>query len=120
MGETVRTMEVDLARLAEGILLDYDPRDMPPRLALVERAEPRTAAPLAFCGGRGRSFVWEVGPSSAPADLADRLRRRGLEVESDTRLLVARLPVAGLRPVAALRLVDARTADDGAAYLRFG
>ena len=146
MGETVRTMEVDLARLAEGILLDYDPRDMPPGIELVERddlvlwtrpskifwmssvrlarwtaaeAEARIDEALAFFRERGRSFVWEVGPSSAPADLADRLRRRGLEVESDTRLLVARLPVAGLRQVADLRIVDARTVDDVTAYLRF-
>jgi ribosomal protein S18 acetylase RimI-like enzyme len=139
-------VDTDLARIAEGLLLDYDPHDMPADIELVERddlimwtrpstipwmstvrlarwsaaeAEERIDEVLALFRERRRSFVWHIGPSSAPADLADRLLRRGLEVESDTRLLVARLPVTGLRRNTDLRIVDARTADEVAAYLRF-
>lgn len=140
-------MDTDLARIAEGILLDYDARDMPPDIELVERddlvmwSRPQTTVPwmsqvrfarwsaqeaeeridevLAFFRERRRSFVWHIGPSSAPADLPDRLLRRGLEVESDTRFLVARLPVTGLRRNADVRIVDARTESEVRAYLRF-
>jgi ribosomal protein S18 acetylase RimI-like enzyme len=136
----------DLSRIAEGILLDYDPRDHPADIELVERddlimwtrpssvpwmstvrlarwtdaeAEERIDEVLGFFGSRGRSFVWHVGPSSAPMDLAERLLQRGLELESDTRLLVARLPVRGLRHHRELRVVDAREPEEIKAYLRF-
>lgn len=138
--------EADLPRLAEGILLDYDPRDRPPEVEIVERddlilwtrpspvfwsstvrfarwqpaeADARIDEVLEFFRSRGRSFVWHVGPSSAPADLAARLERRGLQVESDTRLLVARLPVDGFRCHPDVRVVEARDPASIAAYLRF-
>lgn len=57
---------------------------------------------------RGRRFVWIVGPSSRPRDLAQRLRRRGFEkdVEGDERILVARLPLTLLSRNPDVRIVE--------------
>lgn len=115
-------MPRDLARLAEGILYDYDPRDRVSDLELVERpdllmwtrpgatkwsssvrlarwdpdeADRRIQEVLTFFRERGRPFVWHVGPSSVPADLAIRLGHAGLAREHVTRLPVTELPVQG-------------------------
>lgn len=140
-------MTAELADLAETILYDYDPRDRPDDLELVERpdllmwtrpsptkwsssvrlarwradeVEQRIDDVLAFFRARGRPFVWHVGPSSTPSDLPRRLERRGFVREPATRLLVSRLPVDGFRPHRDVRMVDALGPRDVEAFLRFG
>lgn len=140
-------MTSDRVRLAEGILHDYDPRDRPDGLELVERldllmwtrpsptkwsssvrwalwseneADQRIDEVLAFYRERGRPFVWHIGPSSAPPDLARRLERRGLIPENETTLLVATLPVAGLRTNSDVVVVEARAPAQVGTFLRFG
>lgn len=138
---------VNLASLADAILYDYDPRDRPDGLEVVDRpdllmwtrpsptkwssgvrvarwgadeAEQRIDEVLAFFQARGRPFVWRVGPSSTPSDLPLRLAQRGLAHEPASRLLVAPLPVHGLRVNRDVRVLDAREPRDVAAFLRFG
>lgn len=140
-------MSAELADLAEAILYDYDPRDRPGDLELVERpdllmwtrpsptkwsssvrlarwrddeVEQRIDEVLAFFRTRGRPFVWHVGPSSAPSDLPLRLERHGFVRGDATRLLVSRLPVDGLRLQRDVRIVDARSPREVEAFLRFG
>lgn len=139
-------MDRDLRALAEGIVHDYDPRDRPDGLEIVDRADlvmwtrpgptkwmssvrvtrwdPTEADAqiqevLVFFRERVRPFVWFVTPSSAPSDLADRLTQAGLQLEQRTRLLVAELPVAGLRRNEDVTIVDCRTAEETEARLRF-
>lgn len=140
-------MTADLAGLAEAILYDYDPRDRPDGLELVDRpdllmwlrpsptkwssgvrlarwgadeVEQRIDDVLAFFQARGRPFVWRVGPSSTPSDLPLRLEDRGFTREPASRLLVAQLPVHRHRVNRDVRVVDARDPRDVAAFLRFG
>lgn len=132
--------------MAEAILYDYDPRDLPTDLELMERpdllmwsrpspgkwsssvrrvrwdedeAERRIDHVLSFFRERDRAFVWHVGPSSSPADLPLRLERRGLAREPETRLLIAQLPVEGFRADSDVRVVEARDPAEIKAYLRF-
>lgn len=83
------------------------------------QADDRIEEVLAFFRERRRPFVWHVSPSSTPSDLGDRLERAGLAREQETRLLVAELPVQGMRINNQLRIVDTRTPDEVEARLRF-
>jgi GNAT superfamily N-acetyltransferase len=139
-------MELNLTGMAEAIIYDYDPRDRQSDLEIVDRpdllmwtrpgptkwfssvriarwnaaqADDRIQEALAFFRERHRPFVWHVSPSSAPADLGVRLERAGLVLEQKTRLLVAELPVQGLRVNDHVRIVDTRTSDEVEARLRF-
>ncbi len=136
----------EFTHLAEGILYDYDPRYRSDDLELVEQpdllmwtrpspskwgssvrrarwnedeVEGRIDEVLAFFRERARLFVWHVGPSSAPPDLALRLQRCGFARE-DTKLLLAPLPVDGLRRNHDVRVVEARRPEEVEAFLRFG
>jgi GNAT superfamily N-acetyltransferase len=60
-----------------------------------------------------------VLPSSSPPDLGARLERAGLAREQVTRLLIAELPVRGLRGNSDVRIIDTRMPDEVEARLRF-
>jgi hypothetical protein len=136
----------DLARVAEAIVYDYDDRDRQGDLEVLARpdlllwsrpgptkwsssvrmtrwdpdeADRRIEDVLAFFRERRRPFVWHIVPSSTPADLGVRLGRAGLIREQVDRLLAADLPVRGLRGNGDVRIVDARTAAEVEAHLRF-
>ena len=139
-------MDEHLTRLAEAIVYDYDERDRESDLEIVERADllmwarpgptkwtssvrktdwgsdeadRRIEEVLAFFRERARPFVWHVTPSTRPHDLAARLKKAGLVHEQTTRLLIAELPVRGLRWNTHVRIVDARTPAEVEARLRF-
>lgn len=128
-------LPTDRALRAEAMLWDYERDFMPPGLEVVERDEllmwRRSAGPaseqrwanrvsfvrttpadvervideaLAFFGAL--PLTWVVGPSSHPADLAARLRQRGLTDVGDGNLLTAVLPVAGLRSAPGVSIVE--------------
>lgn len=136
----------DAAAIAEAVLWDYDPRYMPEGTEGIEREDLvlwTRPSPSKWSSGvrlarwseadvergidevfrhfddLGRPFVWNVGPSSRPRDLADRLRARGMTDESRTRLLFAPLPLPEMRR-ADVRIVDAREPATIGAFLRFG
>lgn len=77
-----------------------------------EEADRRIAEISAYFAARNRRFVWLVGPSSRPPDLARRLAKHGFrkDVEENERILVARLPVQRLRVNDEVRIVE--VADD--------
>lgn len=131
---------------AEAIVHDYDPRDRDDGLEILERddlllwsrpgptkwsssvrrihwteheADARIGEVLTFFRQRGRAFVWFVGPSATPPDLALRLERAGLALEQRTHLLIAELPVVGLRTNPEVRIVETRTREETEAHLRF-
>lgn len=137
----------DPVQLAEAIVYDYDDRDRGgPDLEIVERpdlllwtrpgptiwtssvrlsrwgpeeADRRIQEVIAYFRERNRPFVWFVLPSSAPADLPDRLLQAGLVRTDVSRLLVAELPVQGLRRNDDVRIIETRTPEEIAARLRF-
>jgi GNAT superfamily N-acetyltransferase len=121
----------ELARYCEAMLYDYEPDWQPPGIVELHRSDvlawkrpgwpagysrvayarwtaERAAAGidevLAFFGDT--PFDWHVGPSSAPADLEDRLVRRGLVVQGRPRLMTAALPLAGEWRGAGIRVVE--------------
>ncbi|HEU5287272.1 MAG TPA: hypothetical protein VFV20_02620 [Candidatus Limnocylindria bacterium] len=63
---------------------------------------------LAYYAARDAGFIWTVGPDTTPRDLGERLERRGLHLEARTAMLVATLPIGGLRtnPELVVRAVD--------------
>lgn len=63
---------------------------------------------LGYFSTRAPHFIWSVGPQTEPADLGDRLVARGFELVARTQLMVATLPIDGLRvnPDIAVREVD--------------
>jgi GNAT superfamily N-acetyltransferase len=73
---------------------------------------------LAFFAARRRPFVWSVGPSSAPADLAARLAARGLALDVDARQLAARLPLGAFRTDPSLRIADIGTEAEARVAIR--
>ncbi|HEX9435749.1 MAG TPA: GNAT family N-acetyltransferase [Candidatus Limnocylindria bacterium] len=140
------SLPAEAAAIAEGILYDYDVGYVPPDLEIVERddvlmwtrpsptkwsssvrvakwstdeAARRIDEVIAFFAARRRPFVWHVGPSSRPEDLAERLRTRGFHDTDPTRLLIAGLPIRGLR-AGDVRIVEARERVRIREYLRFG
>lgn len=60
-------------------------------------ADARIADVLEIFRARGQSFVWLVTMRSTPASLGDRLVRHGFIRELVGRVLMAELPIAGLR-----------------------
>ncbi|TMB99074.1 MAG: hypothetical protein E6J35_13105 [Chloroflexi bacterium] len=70
-------------------------------------AETRIEELFAFFGDA--PFHWHVGPSSSPADLADRLIRRGLVVAARPRMMTIELPLpAGWPTNDAVRIAEVR------------
>jgi len=70
-------------------------------------AETRIEELFAFFGDA--PFHWHVGPSSSPADLADRLIRRGLVVAVRPRMMTIELPLpAGWPTNDAVRIAEVR------------
>lgn len=55
---------------------------------------------------RAPRFTWSVRPDSTPGDLAERLLSRGFQLEAHTQMLVATLPITGLRTSAELVIKD--------------
>lgn len=131
---------------AEAIIYDYDPRDRDEGLEVVDRedlllwsrpgptkwtssvrkahwtegqADARIQEVLAFFRERGRAFVWFVAPSTTPRDLSSRLERAGLVPEQRTRLLLADLPLVGLRVNSQIRIVETRSREEVETRLRF-
>lgn len=128
-------LPTDRALRAEAMLWDYERDFMPPGLEVVARddllmwrraigpaSEQRWANRVSFVRTTPAQaarvidealsffgplpFTWVVGPSSHPADLAARLRERGLADVGDGDLLTAVLPVAGLRASPDLSIVE--------------
>lgn len=122
--------------LAEAIMWDYEPDWLPRGMELVDRPDllmwRRTGGPVAqerwanrasyvrtttervdrlideaFAFFGAQRFSWVVGPSSRPADVADRLRSRGLVDEGDGDLLTAELPLDGFRTGRDVEIVEA-------------
>lgn len=114
------------ATYAEAMLFDHEPDWIPAGLELIERQDllawRRPGWPashscvayarwndstvergideaLAFFGPQ--AFNWDVGPSSSPTDLGERLVRRGLELVEAPRMMTATLPLSGAWPVPA-------------------
>ena len=127
--------ETERALRAEAMLWDYERDFMPPGLEVVERdellmwrrasgpaSEQRWANRVSFVRTTPATvdriideafaffgllpFTWVVGPSTQPADLAERLRLRGLIDVGDGDLLTAVLPVAGLRTAPEVSIVQ--------------
>lgn len=136
----------DLSARAEAIIYDYDPRDRDEGLEMIERQDlllwsragptkwtssvrktswnESTAGAgirevVSYFEERQRPFVWFVGPSSTPQDLSSRLERAGLVLEQRTRLLIAELPIHGLRINEEIRIVESWTREAVEARLRF-
>lgn len=83
-----------------------------------DEVERRIDEVLEFFATRAPHFIWSVGPQTAPADLGDRLVARGFELVARTHLMVASLPIEGLRvnPEIVVREVeDAATMRDSLA-----
>lgn len=130
----------DRALLAEAIMWDYEAAWLPPGMEVVDRPDllmwRRTQGPfaqerwanrisyvratpdraegiideaLSFFGDG--PFTWVVGPSTRPADLGNRLRRRGLVDEGDADLLTADLPLRGLRKAPDVKIVEVDSAE---------
>ena len=73
---------------------------------------------LDFFSTRAAHFIWSVGPQTEPADLGDRLLAHGFELVARTQLMVATLPIAGLRvntDIAVREVEDAATMRDSLA-----
>lgn len=125
--------------MADAMMWDYEPDFMPEGMEIVEREEllmwRRPHGPLAQRRWSNRisyvrssperidllideilaffgslPFTWVVGPSSSPGDMPARLFSRGLVDVGDGDLLTATLPVAGLRNLPDLQIVDAEDA----------
>ena len=62
-----------------------------------DEVERRIDEVLDFFAMRAAHFIWSVGPQTEPADLADHLVARGFELVARTQLMVATLPIEGLR-----------------------
>lgn len=133
----------DRARLAEGIMWDYELDWLPLGLEVIVRDDVlmwRRSGPAArmrwnnrvswvrasptavdrlmaeiFEFFRDRPLTWVVGPSSAPADLGTRVASRGLVDTGDGDLLTAELPVEGLRSAADVRVEE--VVDDRLAHI---
>lgn len=70
---------------------------------------------LRFFAERGTGFSWHVPDDGEPPNLGERLAARGFHLEAETDLLVAELPITGLRtnPEIEVRAVgDERTLRD--------
>lgn len=123
--------ELELARYCEAMLYDYEPGWHPPGVVELHRpdvlawkrpgwpvgysrvayakwsaneADVRISELLDFFGAT--PFNWNVGPSSHPADLVQRLERRGLTVLERPRLMTAGLPLVGEWRDADVRIVE--------------
>jgi hypothetical protein len=106
------------AHHCEAMLYDYEPEWRPSGIEEVDRADvlawkrpgwPAWANRVAYAKWdersadagidellaffAGVSFNWHVGPSSSPADLVDRLERRGLVVTARPRMMTVALPL---------------------------
>lgn len=133
----------ELALRAEGIVYDYEPGWEPSGFELIERADLlmwRTASSRRWSNRVGYArwsaadadrgiddvfayfgdspFTWCVGPSSRPADLGERLERRGLRPR-DGRLMTAQLPLRGLRSNPEVRIEEISSPDDADRLVRF-
>lgn len=62
-----------------------------------EEVERRIDEVLDFFSTRAAHFIWSVGPQTEPTGLGERLLARGFELVARTQLMVATLPLAGLR-----------------------
>lgn len=62
-----------------------------------DEADRRIDEVLDFFATRAAHFIWSVGPQTEPRDLGDRLLARGFELVARTQLMVAALPIVGLR-----------------------
>lgn len=81
-----------------------------------DEAETRISEVLDFFRSRRQAFVWLVTDRSTPASLGERLASCGFIREMDCRMLVAELPLAGLRAnpdVRVLMVADRAGVRDG-------
>lgn len=126
---------------AEAILFDYEPDWIPAGLELIERPDllawrrpgwPASHSSVAYARWddstveRGidealaffgeQPFKWDVGPSSSPTDLGERLVRRGLELVEAPRMMTATLPLSGDWPTPAELRIE-HVSDESAARL---
>ena len=61
---------------------------------------------LSYFAARDAPFTWHVPDDGQPSDLGARLRARGFILEAQTDMLVADLPIVGLRINPAIGVVD--------------